>query len=284
MFCVRCGAASAEGSRFCTKCGAAMGAQAGPTGSGAPPAPPGQQAAPSYIPSNLPPQAVGPAESSGKAIGSLICGFLFVFFPAAIVAIVLGHLALSDIRKSAGRLTGHGMAIAGLVLGYMGVVLIPFILIVAAIVIPNLLKSRMAANEASAVESLRSIDEANAVYAATYDNGFAPELWTLGRQTDDTKVGSKGDCYRANLLDVDSLLSVKNGYVFTYAVAPGPRILSQKAASLGCAAAGSTVGFTADAFPAVPGATGQRSFFTDASGVIRFENDRRATADSPPLE
>ena len=53
---------------------------------------------------------------------------------------------------------GDGMAIAGLVLGYIGFAAIPFILIIAAIAIPNLLRARMAANEASAVGSLRTIE------------------------------------------------------------------------------------------------------------------------------
>jgi hypothetical protein len=42
-------------------------------------------------------------------------------FPLSILAIIFGHLSLSEIRKSAGRLKGEGMAIAGLVLGYVGV-------------------------------------------------------------------------------------------------------------------------------------------------------------------
>src|SRR5262249_32129647 len=93
---------------------------------------------------------LGPATTSGKAIGSLVCGIISVF-PFCLVAIILGHLSLSEIRKSAGRLKGDGMAIAGLVLGYLGIVAIPIILIVAAIAIPNLLRARQAANEASAV-------------------------------------------------------------------------------------------------------------------------------------
>src|SRR5437879_12596996 len=90
------------------------------------------------------------------AIASLICCILFFFLPSAIVAIIMGHLSLSDIRRSAGRLGGRGMAIAGLVLGYTGLAIIP-VLIIAAIAIPNLLRARMAANEASAVGSLRTI-------------------------------------------------------------------------------------------------------------------------------
>ena len=95
----------------------------------------------------------GPTETSGKAIGSLICGLLFFFFPVAIVAIILGHISLSEIRRAGGRLTGRGLAIGGLVLGYAGVSFIP-VLIIAAIAIPNLLRAKMAANEASAIGSL----------------------------------------------------------------------------------------------------------------------------------
>jgi len=65
-----------------------------------------------------------------------ICGFLFPFL-LSIAAIILGHLSLSEIKKSAGRVTGQGLAIAGLVLGYLGIVTIPVILIIAAIAIPN---------------------------------------------------------------------------------------------------------------------------------------------------
>ena len=59
----------------------------------------------------------GPAETSGKATASLILGILaYIILPflAAIPAIILGHLALSEIKKSAG-LKGNGMATAGVV-------------------------------------------------------------------------------------------------------------------------------------------------------------------------
>jgi hypothetical protein len=54
------------------------------------------------------------------AIASLILGILFVLFPLSIPAVVFGHIALSQIKRSAGRLGGAGLAIAGLVLGYLG--------------------------------------------------------------------------------------------------------------------------------------------------------------------
>lgn len=54
-----------------------------------------------------------------------------------------------------------GLAITGLVLGYLGIAMIPLILIIAAIAIPNLLRARMAANESSAAHAIREIDRSS---------------------------------------------------------------------------------------------------------------------------
>jgi hypothetical protein len=110
---------------------------------------------PPVVPMAPPVSVPGEGQTSGKAIASLICGIFFFLLPSSIVAVILGHLSLSDIRRRAGHLRGRGMAITGLVLGYVGLSFIP-VLIIAAIAIPNLLRSRIAANEASAVGSLRS--------------------------------------------------------------------------------------------------------------------------------
>ena len=111
---------------------------------------------------------VVPEKTSGLAIASLIFGLLFLFFPLSIVAIVFGHISLSQIKKSAGRLGGKGLAIAGLVLGYLGIAMIPLILIIAAIAIPNLLRARIAANEASAVSAVRRISAAQVTYQSQF--------------------------------------------------------------------------------------------------------------------
>ena len=139
-FCAGCGNSVSAGEKFCRVCGKEIPASAVIT-----------------------PAAV-PAETSGKAIVSLVCGLFLFAFPLSILAIFFGHISLSEIRKSAGRLTGEGMAIAGLVLGYAGVAVIP-ILIIAAIAIPNLLRARIAANESSAVAVVRRLVAAEAVYS-----------------------------------------------------------------------------------------------------------------------
>src|ERR1700751_2141309 len=127
MNCPYCAQGIPDDVVFCPKCGTQMGTPLPDSPNYRQPPPPGFQ----------PP-------TSGKAMGSLISGLFFFFLPASILAVVLGHLSLSEIRKSAGRLKGQGIATVGLVLGYMGVAAIPFILIIAAIAIPNLLRAKMA--------------------------------------------------------------------------------------------------------------------------------------------
>lgn len=87
-----------------------------------------------------PPMYAPPATTtSTMAIVSLVCGVVgwtIVPFIGALVAIITGHIAHGEIRRSAGRVTGGGMATAGLVLGYIqivGIVLLIALLIVIGV-------------------------------------------------------------------------------------------------------------------------------------------------------
>jgi len=269
MFCALCGAANSNDGRFCNKCGAPLQGQKDmpPPGAG-------------YGAPEQP--YTGPTETSGKAIGSLICGLLFFIFPIALLAIVLGHLSLADIRKAAGRITGRGMAIAGLALGYTGVAIIPVTLIIAAIAIPNLLRARMAANEAVAVDSLRTINTAAITYENAYSNGFPPSIDALGG----TGWGH-ATCDHAQLVGPALASGLKYGYAFAYLPRPvlfqARPSLSPEAMAKGCTVPGGT-GYTVTAVPLTPGTTGARSFFTDETGIIRYETSGAATVNSPPLQ
>ena len=136
-------------------------------------------------------------------------------------------------------------------------IVVAIILIIAAIAIPNLLRSRIAANEASAVGSVRTIVTGNVTYSSVYANGYAPSLAQLG--------GVGGSCNAGGFIDdVLAVTKQKSGYNFAYiggaAVAVPPA---------GCAAAG-VVTYETNAQPITIGATGQRGFCTLADGVIRF--------------
>ncbi len=283
MLCPRCGETNAFGVKFCVQCGAPLSGEPQPSGgapSATPPAASGSVlglSQPKVLQPLPGPPPMGPSESSGKAVASLICGFFAWIFPAAVAAIILGHVSLSEIGRSAGRLRGRGMAIAGLVMGYAGLFFVPFILIIAAIAIPNLLRARQAANESVAIGSLRTIDVAAFTYSSTYSNGFPPSLAAM----DGTGNGSP-TCDDPQLINSPLAYGQRDGYEFTY-VPLGTQILGDDAKAHGCTIPGSS-SFEAHADPLTRGTTGQRSFYTDQTGVIRFEMNAPATADSAPIE
>jgi len=79
-----------------------------------------------------------PVTTSGMAVASLVLGIIsFTLFPIlpSILAVVFGHAARSSIRASQGRLVGDGLAVAGLVLGYMGIAVIVVLLVIATIML-----------------------------------------------------------------------------------------------------------------------------------------------------
>jgi hypothetical protein len=82
-----------------------------------PPTPPPQPATPAY--------SAGPKTgTNGLAIASLVCGIVGCFTVTAIVAIVLGFVARNQIEQSGGTQQGSGMALAGIILGFIWVGLV----------------------------------------------------------------------------------------------------------------------------------------------------------------
>jgi hypothetical protein len=82
--------------------------------------------------------------TSGLAIASLVLGIVWIFWLGSILAVIFGHVALSQIKRSMGALTGRGMAIAGLILGYLGIATLLGFIAVAAIVGPTATKAECA--------------------------------------------------------------------------------------------------------------------------------------------
>jgi type II secretory pathway pseudopilin PulG len=90
------------------------------------------------------------------------------------------------------------MALTGLILGYIS---LPFILIIAIIAIPNLLRARVSANEATAASTVRTINTSQITYSTTYpEQGYARDLATLGPGSTNA-CGNGGTAEHACLLD-----------------------------------------------------------------------------------
>ncbi len=153
-------------------------------------------------------------------------------------------------------------------------IVIAIILIIAAIAIPNLMRSRMLANETSAIGSMRTIYTAATTYSATYGNGYPPSLAALGPPPGG---GNNATCDYADLIPSMLAKGRKSGYIFTYA---GSHPLPS--AGQGCSNPGFE-SYSIHADPVTRGQTGQRSFFMDLSGTIHYNTTQSATATDPPI-
>ncbi len=132
-------------------------------------------------------------------------------------------------------------------------IVVAIILIIAAIAIPNLMRSKMAANEASAVGSVRTINTAEVTYSSSWGIGYAADLASLGSN-------AAGACTATstNACLIDNILTGGNKSGYTFAAAGT------------LASNGVNNGFEVNATPVTVGQTGQRAFCSDQSGVIRF--------------
>lgn len=144
-------------------------------------------------------------------------------------------------------------------------IVVAIILVIAAIAIPNLMKARMTANEASAVESIRTITTAENAYAATCPSvGFSASL---------TELNTGAICPGGqNILDnvLGGAAASKSGYQFAYTFVT---------------VSGMNTAFTVTGVPVTVGVTGQRGFFSDQTDVIRYSmNGSAPTVASSPLK
>jgi type IV pilus assembly protein PilA len=152
-------------------------------------------------------------------------------------------------------------------------IVVAIILIIAAIAIPNLLRSRIAANEASATATMRTLNTSEVTYASTYNSGFTDDLHMLGTPGSGQPTNNNADL-------VDPILAgngpggtattfTKNGYAFTYSHTGQtyPQI--------------SSYGVNGD--PMARGSSGQRSFFSDQSAVVRSNATAQASGSDNPI-
>jgi len=146
-------------------------------------------------------------------------------------------------------------------------IVVAIILIIAAIAIPNLLASRMAANESSAVGSIQAIKASEYAYYSAYPTiGYATAIADLGGTANPCISSSSAAC----LLDSSVVAAVpggpaKSGFVFqATGITEGGSLYS---------------GFVAAASPSVAHQTGNRDFCSTDDGVLR--SNMANTGDSP---
>ena len=144
-------------------------------------------------------------------------------------------------------------------------IVVTIILIISAIAIPNLMKSKMSANETAAVGALKALTESAVMYSNSY-GGFPHSISNLGP----SGGGPVSSSAAADLIDSGLATGVKSGYKFTFTVvATDP--------------AGNVVSYAITAVPVTPGSTGQKAYYTDESGTIRVSNSGTADSSSPPI-
>ena len=154
-------------------------------------------------------------------------------------------------------------------------IVVAIILIIAAIAIPNLLRSRIAANQASAVGSLRTLNTAEITYATTYNTGYTQYLGWLGPPAAGanpvaTAAGLIDSVLSGNSVAATASSSIKSGYQFIYT--PAATDASGRI---------NTYGITAT--PVTVGTTGTNYYYTDMSGVIRQNSTSAAGSTDSPL-
>jgi type IV pilus assembly protein PilA len=146
-------------------------------------------------------------------------------------------------------------------------IVVAIIAIIAAIAIPNLLRSRLQSNESAAIGNLRTVVGSQTAFAAA-ERGYADDLNNL-------MTPAAGPAY----LDIDLTPATGvQGYVYALVAAPGA------AAVVSASGVAAFEDFNCTAVPSNQDVSGIRGFFVDASGVIRFTPDGSApTVASDPI-
>jgi type IV pilus assembly protein PilA len=141
-------------------------------------------------------------------------------------------------------------------------IVVTIILIIAAFTIPKLTKSTIPAHEASAIASIKAVNEAEMIYASSHpDVGFTPDMAMLG---------STGQGGGEKTIDNNLASGHKSGYTFTYT--PGEKVN------------GAIRSYTITAVPDQVGTTGERRFFADETGEVHYNSSGPADTSSPVIQ
>ena len=143
-------------------------------------------------------------------------------------------------------------------------IVVAIILIISAIAVPNLIHGKIAANQASAVSSLRTLQTAATTYQNTYQDGYPGGLGVMA-----PPGAGNPTCNAAGLIDAVLAMGAKSGYLFAWTTGAAANQIANP--PLGCAVGGYTDMFSVTGTPfGYP--TGTTFYCIDATGVIRQNN------------
>lgn len=251
--CPQCGFVGWADAESCKKCGAELAPQ---------PEYSSDESGPSETVYYAPPAGgFKPDLNQKMAVTAMVFGilnflFLGIFGFTTIAGIVISALAMKKIKRHPHLYGGHPFALTGLIMNIASLVLLIPVIVILSIALPNLYASRRAANEGSAITSLRKIHAAEASYQSTDGRGA---------------FGTLEDLERRNLIAADLASGTRHGFRFRV------EVVEDTGEGL--------PGFIAVAVPIDYGSTGRRSFFVDETGVIRAADSQgmEATKYDPPV-
>ncbi len=128
------------------------------------------------IMTNLPQPQPPASKTSGAAIASLVCSIVgpCTLGLASLIGIILGIVGLVKIGKAGGAVRGKGLAIAGIVLGGLGIFIVPLIGLVVAITVPAFHSAVGQAQAVVFMNNARMAGRAAMTYAVDHDDEFPP--------------------------------------------------------------------------------------------------------------
>jgi type II secretory pathway pseudopilin PulG len=176
------------------------------------------------------PPALPPAAPAGQetalAVTSLVLGILAVacFGPlTGLPAVITGHMARSRARKSPAVYGGEGLALGGLITGYIGLA-VSGVAIMAALLLPALAKAKERAQTIQCVNQMKSIGLALRMYASDHGDAFPPNLASASNELSTAKILiCPADRQRVPPADWSSATAENISYEYTRPEAGGER-------------------------------------------------------------
>jgi len=136
-----------------------------------------------------PPPSSATPPKSGLSITSLVLGILSLpclfSILTGIPAIITGHIARSRAQKQPQLYGGGGMALAGLILGYVSLVTIP---IVAALLLPALAQAKKKAQTIQCVNNMKQVGLAARIWANDHNDTYPPDVLTMSNELNTPKI------------------------------------------------------------------------------------------------